>query len=401
MSPGTVSWRTALAAVFLLAFVWPMADALGAEPPEADLTVFTREGCPHCARAKLFLEELQRERPGLRITVKDVGKDRDALLQLQALAGAKGITAPGVPAFHLRGELLVGWGGAEVTGREITALLDKPGTEGRSAPGACPPEVQEPCRAPAADTLPESDVVQTWFGRLHVRNMGLPAFTLALGLLDGFNPCAMWVLLFLLSLLVNLRDRWKMFVIAATFVAVSGLAYFAFMAAWLNVFLLIGLSRATEIVLGGIAMAIGAINVKDFLAFRRGPTVGIPEAAKPGLYARIRGILSAENVPAAIGGVAVLALLVNVVELLCTAGFPAVYTRVLTMHQLPWWEYYGYLALYNLAYVLDDSVMVLIAVFTLSSRKLQEKGARWLKLISGIVMMGLGMVLLAAPRRLA
>lgn len=395
--------RTMVALVLLLSLVDTVAKAFGAEPQEADLIVFTREGCPYCDAAAQFLARLRRERPGLRMIVKDVGKDRSALRQLEELAAQKGITALGVPAFYLRGELLVGYGGPDSTGAQITSLLGRPRPRTESVPpGACAPEGPETCGAPAVAPTLEADSVQTaWFGRLNARDMGLPAFTLALGLLDGFNPCAMWVLLFLLSLLVNLQDRWKMFIIAGTFVAVSGLVYFAFMAAWLNVFVLVGLSRASEIVLGGVAIMIGAINVKDFWAFRRGITLDIPEAAKPGLYAGIRKVLSAEHLPEALTAVALLACLVNVIELLCTAGFPAVYTRVLTLHQLPWWEYYGYLALYNVAYVLDDSLMVAIAVFTLSRSKLQEKAGRWLKLASGVVMLGLGVLLVVAPNRLA
>jgi len=225
----------------------------------------------------------------------------------------------------------------------------------------------------------------------------LPAFTIALGLLDGFNPCAMWVLLFLLSLLVNLQVRWKMALIAGIFVAVSGLVYFAFMAAWLNVFLLIGMSRLTQIVLGGIAGFIGIINIKDFFALRRGVSLSIPDAAKPGLYARVRRILQAENVLGAMAGVVVLAVLVNLIELLCTAGFPAVYTQILAQQQLPQWKNYAYLGLYNAAYVLDDSLMVTIAVVTLGRRKLQEHEGRWLKLVSGLVMTGLGVILIAKP----
>jgi hypothetical protein len=192
-----------------------------------------------------------------------------------------------------------------------------------------------------------------------------------------------------------------MLLIGGTFVLVSGVAYFAFMAAWLNVFLLVGVSRATQVVVGVIAGVVGAINIKDFFAFRRGPSLGIPEAARPGLYARMRRIVQAENLAGALAGVVVLALLVNVIELLCTAGFPAVYTRVLTLRALPRWEYYGYLALYNAAYVVDDGIMVAVAVATLSRLKLQERGGRWLKLVSGVVMVALGLVLVAAPRWLA
>jgi threonine/homoserine/homoserine lactone efflux protein len=94
-------------------------------------------------------------------------------------------------------------------------------------------------------------------------------------------------------------------------------------------------------------------------------------------------------------------MLVNTIELLCTAGLPAVYTQILTLRQLPWWAYYGYLALYNVAYMLDDSLMLLVAVATLGRRKLQEKEGRWLKLLSGMVMLGLGIVLVARPDWLA
>lgn len=120
-----------------------------------------------------------------------------------------------------------------------------------------------------------------WLGRVSAGELGLPLFTLAIGLLDGFNPCAMWVLLFLLSLLVTLRDRFAMALLAGTFVIVSGLVYFAFMAAWLNLFLLVGLSRPVQLTLGALATGIGAVNVKDF-AFRRGLSLSIPSPPSRG-----------------------------------------------------------------------------------------------------------------------
>lgn len=368
-----------LLSAWLLTLVYSVPGRAGEQQSQAvDLEVFTRVGCPHCAAAAPFLADLQRERPALRIRVYDVEEDPTALRRLEELAATHEMQIVGVPAFSLRGELLIGYQTAETTGVQIKALLDR---------SLARPEV-ETIDAPL-------------FGRLSVRTLGLPLFTFVVGLLDGFNPCAMWVLLFLLSLLVNLRDRGKMFVIGGTFVVVSGVVYFAFMAAWLNVFLLIGFSRMTQVVLGGVAVVIGALNTKDFFAFGQGVSLVIPEAAKLGLYARVRRILQAEHLPGALAGVIVLAVLVNTVELLCTAGLPAVYTQILTLQQLPWWAYYGYLGLYNVAYMLDDSLMLTIAVTTLGRRKLQEREGRWLKLISGVVMLGLGMMLLFKPAWLA
>lgn len=283
-----------------------------------DIDVFVRAGCPHCEAAKIFLDELRREQHSLHIALHDIAEDPAARQRLITLVQERGITTVGVPTFLIGTELIVGFQSSETTGAEIRAKLD------RKAPGvALPPMVES--------------IETRWLGRLRVHDLGLPLFTVLIGLLDGFNPCAMWVLLFLLSLLVNLQDRRKMALIAGTFVAVSGLFYFAFMAAWLNMFLLIGLSRAVQIGLGGIALFMGAVNVKDCFALHRGISLSIPESAKPGLYARIRRILQAEHLTGAVAGVILLACLVNTIEVLCTAGLPALYTQLLTMQQLPTW----------------------------------------------------------------
>lgn len=234
-------------------------------------------------------------------------------------------------------------------------------------------------------------------GRLSLSHLGLPLFTVAVGLVDGFNPCAMWVLLFLLSILVNLKSRLKILAVAGVFVLISGLAYFAFMAAWLNVFQLIGLLRPVQIGLALIAIGVGTIHVKDYFAFKQGISLSIPESAKPGIYARVRRIVNAENLLAAVIGASVLAVMVNIIELLCTAGLPAMYTEILTMQQLPIWKNYAYLGLYNVAYMFDDGLMVAAVVVTLGHHKMQEQHGRVLKLISGTVILLLGLVMLVKP----
>ncbi len=389
-------WGLGFCAWFLLA---PPSKSHAARPSPAfaDIEVFASPRCPHCHAAKLFLEQLQRERPDLIVQVYNVDADREALKRLRELSARFSYQTIGVPTFHLRGELIVGYSGPDSTGARIRSLL------GPRAPpeDACPDQIN-PCGKNGRQTHISGEEVDTWaFGRLDARQIGLPLFTVALGLLDGFNPCAMWVLLFLLSILVNLHDRARMVMIAGTFVLVSGFIYFAFMAAWLNIFMVVGFSRTIQVLLGGMAFLVGVFNVKDFLALGAGPSLAIPDSAKPGIYARVRRIVHAEHMAGALVGVVLLAALVNMVELLCTAGFPAVYTHILAARELPWWSYYGYLGLYNLAYILDDAMMVTIAVVTLQHRKLQERAGRWLKLVSGLVMLALGTVLLAKPEWLA
>lgn len=350
----------------------------------SDIEIFVQAGCPHCARAKEFLAVLRRERPHLTVIERDVSRDPDALRRLRGLAAARGVEQLGVPAFYIRDMLLIGFGDAETTGRTLRALL--------AAAGAVPPE------PPGALTPLAPDVLDApILGPLSASKLGLPLFTVLVGLVDGFNPCAMWALLYILALLVNLQSRVRMLAIGGTFVLVGGVLYYAFMAAWLEFFLLVGFSRAIQAALGTVAVFVGLFNVKDFFLFQRGLSLSIPESARQPLYARMRRVLSAENLAGALIAVGVLSAMVNLVELLCTAGLPAVYTQILSAHELPRWSHHAYLGLYTAAYVFDDSLVLAVATVTLSRRRLQQRGGRWLKLLSGVVMLALGMALLLKP----
>lgn len=336
------------------------------------LRVYVRQGCPHCAEAKKFLPQLVEQRPHLKIVYRSLDQEPGARSELIALSQQHGIWPPGVPTFVMHDKVLVGFNDAETSGTALLAFID--------------------------DAVTASQTVDAgWFGDVSVERLGLPLFTLALGLLDGFNPCAMWVLLFLLSLLIRLQNRRRMALVSGTFVLVSGSVYYAFMAAWLNVFLIMGLSNPVRWTLAGLACVIGAVNVKDYFAFKQGLSFSIPEAAKPGLYARMRQLLQTEALAASLLSVTVLAILVNFIELLCTAGLPAIYTAVLSQQGLGMPQYYAYLLLYIVGYIADDTLMVAIAVFTLGSHKLTEQSGRWLKLVSGAVMLGLAAAMLLRP----
>jgi len=375
------------------------APARAADPDRIEL--FVREGCPHCGQAEAFVAQLGRERPGLTIVVRDVTKDEGALARLQELVRSAGAGAARVPAAYVNGQLILGYSTEASTDKLIRSALAG-SRVASSTPGdssSCEAEDSLSCgpgAGAAAAAPPAEDFSVTLFGRtVTLDDVGLPAFTLAMGLLDGFNPCSMWVLLLIISMLAPLNDRKRMLAIAGTFVLVEGISYFVMMAAWLNLFLLIGLSRASQIAIAVIAIVAGLINVKDFFAFGRGITLSIPDSAKPRIYSRMRGILHAPTYTAAIAGTVVLGLLVQVVEFMCTSGFPALFTRILTLRQLDTASYYGYLLLYNAAYMVDDIIVLGIGVKLLSRHRLNKKEGRMLKLLAGVVMIGLGVYLLA------
>ena len=373
------------------------------QEPEAlsdDIEVFVRTGCPHCAKAELFLQDLKREKPKLNVVIHDVAHEPKAFQRLQNVAKKQGVAAARVPAFLIGGQLIVGYSDETTTGLLIrNALSQVQSPKNQNALGSCEAEQILTCEAGTKTSVGVTQPFELAIlgYKISVDKVDLPLFTLTMGLLDGFNPCSLWVLLLMISLLAPMKNRLRMFAIAGTFVAVEGLAYFIFMTAWLNLFLFIGLSRISEIIIAVIALLAGAINLKDFWFYGRGISLSIPESAKPGIYARMRGILTAQNLTGAMIGAVVLAILVQLVELMCTSGFPALYTRILTLKNLDSLSYYGYLLLYNMAYMFDDVIVLTIGIITLSQKRLQEKEGRWLKLISGLVMVGLGVYLIVIP----
>jgi glutaredoxin len=399
------------------------------------ITLFTRSGCARCADAKAWIPSFLGRYPGFTVATVDIGVDAAARARLEQLVKKNGVGGVSVPVLHVCNSVVVGFDTASTTGRRIEQFVDRwaidcpppqpepppPEDEKDAESGEitspdipilqprleAPPGLLEPgvdrsgVRDQVEPAVIDAPALEMFNGRLDPRRLGMPLFTLAVGLIDGFNPCAMWVLLLLLSILVNLKDRVRILAIAGTFVFVSGAAYFAFMAAWLNVFEWIGYVRPVQVCLGLLAIVIGSIHVKDFFAFKQGVSLSIPEAAKPGIYDRMRRIVNADNLPAAVAGAFTLAVLVNVVELLCTAGLPAVYTNILSQQGFSAVGRYGYLLLYIVAYMFDDALMVAGVVWTLSRLKLQETGGRWLKLMSGTVIFLLGLTMLFKPEWLA
>ncbi len=362
---------------------------------QVKLYLFWSENCPHCHRALAFIDKLGGDLPWLKIHLFEIS-DPDSAGAYQAFADAFEIEASYVPAFFYCGGTFNGYSNDETTGKFLRDTLEACYVQLRSDQTA---DANDPRQSDEALSQPPISV--PLIGTFDPGSLSLPVMTIVLGGLDAFNPCAFFVLLFLLSLMVHVHKRTHMAIVGGTFVLFSGLLYFLFMAAWLNVFLIVGHLALVTTIAGLIALLVGAINVKDYFWFKQGISLSIPERAKPGLFQRMRGLVSTSSLPSILLGTMTLALAANAYELLCTAGFPMVFTRILTLNELSPAGHYLYLALYNLVYVLPLLTIVVIFVVTLGARKLTEDEGRVLKLLSGLMMLGLGVVLLIAPGSLS
>lgn len=390
MSRNRRGWLALLTGILLSAALPGSAAAETPREKPTTVTLFWGDGCPHCEREKTFLADLARKHPALVVKDYEVWKDRqNAALYKRILAAAK-IKQAGVPGTVVGQSVFLGFSERSRKGIEDAVY--------RCLREGCPDGVGAVAGgAPAVEGGLAEAVSLPLLGAVDPARVSLPLFTLVIAGLDSFNPCAFFVLLFLLSLLVHARSRGRMLLIGGVFVFFSGLLYFLFMAAWLTVFMVVGRIAAITVAGGAIALLLGAVNVKDFFLFRQGVSLSIPESAKPKLFERMRGLLKAQSLPALLTGTVVLAAAANTYELLCTAGFPMIYTRVLTLHALPASRYYQYLVLYNIVYVVPLAVIVTVITVTLGARKLTEWQGRKLKLLSGLMMLALGAILIAKP----
>lgn len=349
--------------------------------PEKTLAIFYTYDCPHCREAIAWLPGLQAEYPGLKLEKYEVKRQAANRRLLAAELGRRGVPLAGFPTIVIGGKVLTGFAAGR-TPLEVRAELDR--LYGRPAAG-CP--AGEDIRVPL-------------LGRIDPAAVSLPAFSFALGLLDGLNPCAMWVLMFLMGLLLYTRSRRRMLFIGAVFVAASGLVYFAFMAAWFNLFLVIGHARWITAGLAVIAVLMGLVNLKEIFFFKKGFSLMIADGAKTGLAARVRGILNEHGTSAMAASTVLLAFFVNLIELGCTIGLPAVFTRVLSLRGSGLAEKYWYMAVYNAAYVVPLALIVSVFVCTMGRYRLTESHGKLLKGVSGFLLLLLGLLMLLRPEAL-
>ncbi len=242
---------------------------------EVVLEVYWSLKCPHCLEALPQIEAMAKENPWLRIETREITRSPDNLQRFVARAEALGGTAQAVPTLIYCGQMAVGWDDS-AAGREslIGRLL------------AC--ESGEPA---SGGTAEPSRIAVPLLGEVDPAALSLPLLTVLLAGLDAFNPCAFFVLLFLLSLLAHQHQRRRMLLIGGVFVSVSGLMYFAFMAAWLNLFVVIGSLPWITAAAGLLALTVAGINIKDFFAFKQGVSMSISERGKAGIFQRVRTLM--------------------------------------------------------------------------------------------------------------
>lgn len=376
-----------------------------AQEKSVNIYFFWAEGCPHCAHEKPFLEKLEEKYPEIKVhTYETWGNNENRKLLIEV--GKKlNTNVSGVPFTVIGEKHFIGWLNEQTTGKEmenavVCALKDgcRDVVGEILAPKQISPEKEKPCDCEEDEkaTIPE-ELDLPLFGKINPKNLSLPVLTIILGGLDGFNPCAMWTLLFLISLLLGMEDKKRRWILGSAFIVSSAFVYFLFMAAWLNLLLFVGFIVWVRILIGLVAMGGGGYNLKEFIKNKDSGCKVTGGEKRQMVFEKLKGITHQKKFLIALGGIIVLAFAVNLVELICSAGLPVIFTQVLTMSHLAKWQYYIYMILYIFVFMLDDLFIFFSAMLTLEMTGISTKYSRLSHLIGGVLMLAVGLLLIFKP----
>lgn len=236
-------------------------------------------------------------------------------------------------------------------------------------------------------------------GEVNPKKVSLPLIAIIIGLVDGFNPCAMWVLVFLISMLFNMKDKRRMWILGLTFLFTSAFVYFLFMIAWLNIVVSISGIRWIQILIALVALIGAFVNFRSYYMERKKDAgcVVVDDNKRKKIFSKIKKFTTEKSFILAILGVITLAVSVNLVELACSAGLPLLFTQILALNNLSEVESTIYILVYIFFFLIDDLVVFMIAMLTLKITGITTKYTKYTHLIGGIIMFLIGLLMLIKP----
>jgi len=373
---------------FLFSFFFILLFINRSVAAQASVTVyfFWGEGCPHCEKERIFLEKLTDKYPEVVISDYEISKDKENIKFFQKITKEIEANISGFPTPFtvVSDQYVIGYLSDETTGKAIESMVLSVIIDG---------DIDQSNPILETISLP-------LLGEIKTKDLSLPILTIVIGVLDGFNPCAMWALLFLITLLLAMKDRKRMWMLGSAFILTSGFVYFLLMSAWLNVFLFLGFVVWIRVVVGIVALGAGGYNIRDYIINKDGACKITGSKKRQNVFKKLKKITQKKEFIFALGGIILLALAVNLVELVCSAGLPAVYTKVLALSNLSSWQYYSYILLYIFFFILDDLVVFAIAMTSLKAVGINGKYARFSHLFGGAIMVVIGILMLFKPELL-
>lgn len=371
---------------------------------EVNLYLFHGDGCPHCAKEREYLKEIEKEYDDVNIHLYEVWYDTDNQELMAKVKKELNSSTNYVPFTIIGDKYTVGF-------NDNTKLMIKNNIEkclkedcedvvgnvlaGKTAnETTIKKEVKEP-KKDKEDSIKDLPIL----GKVDVKKVSLPIMAAVIGLVDGFNPCAMWVLVFLISMLLGTKDRKKMWILGLTFLFTSAFIYLLFMVAWLNIAIKMNTVIWLRITIAIIAIIAAFINLKSFYKSLKKDTgcEVVDSKKRKNIIEKIKKFTLEKSLILGLLGVMTLAVSVNFIELACSAGLPLLFTQILALNNLSKLSYMIYILIYIFFFLIDDIIVFVIAMFTLKITGISNKYSKYSHLIGGIIMLLIGLLMIIKP----
>ena len=368
-----------------------------------NLYLFWGDGCSHCAEEKPFLQKLIDEVYKDRLVVHEyeIWYNNENAELADKWAQAYGGEMSGVPMTFIGPHFVTGFN--EGHEQELIDYIEEELAAGpidprRIAEGELTVEQVLESREQKKNEPQRSVINVPLIGEVDLQNKSLLVTTIIIGLVDGVNPCSLWVLTMLLAMVIHTDSRKKTLIIGFVYLFITAAIYALFILGVFSLLSYVRFMKWIQIVVACITLVLGIINLKDYFFFKQGVSLTIDDEKKPGLYKKMRNVLkNTDNTWAMIGATVVLAAGVSLVEFSCTAAFPVIWSNILSAHGVTKVEFALHLLLYMILYQLDELIIFLVVVITMKSKKMEESHGQVLKLFSGCLMVALSAVMIIKP----
>ena len=389
----------------LIIFILGIGSVHALDKNLVNIYLFHSNTCPHCKEEIKLLDELKEKYDNIRIYKYEIS-DKSNLELYNQVAELFDTTSRGTP-FTIIGEKYYHGFSYESSKSKFIPAIEYYSLNGyKDRVGEMLGDIELPSYEIKDDQIDIDDYVDernshkiSILGKtIELKNLTLPVVAILIGLVDGFNPCAMWVLLFLISMLIGMKDRKRMWILGLTFLLTSALIYLLFMVAWLNAATLLLSINYVRLIIGLIALGGAFINLRSYIRHRKDNGCDVIDDKKRSkIFNKVKKFTQEKNFILAILGVMALAMSVNIVELACSAGLPVMFIEILSMNNLTFIEEAIYIILYMLFFLLDDLIVFFIAMRTMELTGFSTKYGKISKLVGGILLLLIGILLIFKP----
>ena len=388
--------------IFLITLFLLLPIGVNAESTIIDIHLFYSKTCPHCKQEKEYLSELEKEDESIQVHLYEVSSDKENSQLLDKVQKLIDGESNYVPYTVIGSKYKVGFNNS--TKLEIENIIKSYKEEGYVdiVGGIVDGSITEDNISKyieKSDVEVDDTVDIPILGKVNPKNVSLPLLAIVMGLVDGFNPCAMWILLFLISMLLGMKNRKKMMYLGSLFIVASASVYLLFMLAWLNIVMSVTEIKWVQILIALVALIGGVINIRSYIK-SLGKDSGcevVDDTKRKKIFGKIRKFTSEKSLILASIGVVALAVSVNVVELACSAGLPVLFTNILAINEVSSNLSSIYILIYILFFMLDDLIVFNVAMFTLKVTGVTTKYTKYTHLIGGIIMLLIGILLIFKP----